>query len=276
MHGQSGYSQSIAKYNYYPMQQSFKQNTPLIDRQDFSNKNNVLHNNLGDSLLAEHIVEYDVYISSIDRATKYYPSPFNFTTSFGGVQSTLPIIARRFENVKYINLDYVYLPRTYLIHVPPSPPAGDTYYMITTADEVDLDRRKFLVVRFEELSSSKIFSTGTNINDLSFVIYPVQDAGPNCVMWKAHKNSRVFQNSHLSKLSRLTPVLYDEYGTQITIIKRVVSGGTITDTAYDLANDSNQTSPPADLVTLNNLMQTYYSFTIGCVENEMNTLTNYS
>ena len=64
-------------------QQSFKQNEPLIDPTDYKNRGHLLHNNLGETVLAEHVNEYNLYICSADRTICTYPSPFKFSVLFG-------------------------------------------------------------------------------------------------------------------------------------------------------------------------------------------------
>ena len=51
---------------------AYEQPYPIIEKLDYSNKNNVLHNNIGPRVLDEHIVEYRVIIDSQDRDIKVY------------------------------------------------------------------------------------------------------------------------------------------------------------------------------------------------------------
>ncbi len=92
-----------------PFKEGYQQNTPLIDRQDYTNQKNALHNNMGDNLLSEHITEYQITISSYNRDSAFQPDPFNFTTYFdSGSSNQVPSISKKFVNVKYINLEYVF------------------------------------------------------------------------------------------------------------------------------------------------------------------------
>ena len=63
--------------------QSFKPGEVLIDKTNFVNQNNVVHNNVGENVSSERVAEYTVRISSADRTLLVYPSPFKFTVSFG-------------------------------------------------------------------------------------------------------------------------------------------------------------------------------------------------
>src|SRR5690606_8748840 len=125
----SMYNQQMSK-----LSDSYGQPEPIIERIDYTNLKNVLHNNIGDSVLDEHVVEYRVNIDSLDRDIKTYPNQFDFRVKFnppaGGILRTEsikkgkldynqdkfsgtpgPHIGRDFRNVKYIKLDSIVLPQ---------------------------------------------------------------------------------------------------------------------------------------------------------------------
>lgn len=256
-----------ANMGMYSYPQRMQKTQPVIPRQDFMNKGHVMHDNMGLDLRLENITEYQLYINSIDRDTKAYPDPFKFRTTFDGIGAPEPKIDRKFRNIKYFNIDQVFLPRTNIFTL-----TDDTYSLIDSSGGInDLTSHRFLILRLEELSSTQIYSTGFSITDTSFILVPDQCAGDG-VLWKASCHSRVFPTSSLGKISKLTPVLYDEFGNQITIMRRIAPG---TDVAYDLANDPNQSNPNSDLIALNKSMQVYYAFTLGVIEIELNTLPKF-
>ena len=77
---------------------AYAQPTTLIDRPDFTNHGNVIHNNMGQNLLSEHVMEYKIHVDSSDRNTDNYPSPFKMKVTFGSAKSSLePIISRKFK-----------------------------------------------------------------------------------------------------------------------------------------------------------------------------------
>lgn len=98
---------------YYNFDQAFANQQNLIDRTDFTNHNNVIHNNLGPNLLAEHISEYKLRLNSADRNVQITPSIYKqqiiFDKSCGGL--------RNFKNVKYIQIDSVLLPKSSAIDI---------------------------------------------------------------------------------------------------------------------------------------------------------------
>jgi len=107
----------------------------IIEKTNFMNQGYVLHNNLHDNLLAEHIVEHYINIDSDDRKIETYPDPFNYVVTFKSLGKTLyksfkrkgndfskddeaeipetpgPVIMRPFKNVKFVKLDHVVLSR---------------------------------------------------------------------------------------------------------------------------------------------------------------------
>ncbi|AYV81706.1 MAG: hypothetical protein Harvfovirus54_3 [Harvfovirus sp.] len=117
--------------NAYDLNESYKQQTQMINKPNFTNKNNVIHNNLNDNLFVENIVDYHINIDSDDRKLDAYPDPFHYVVTFkslgrstyhtkykgfkvecGEVPETpAPVIMRSFKNVKYATLDHVILSR---------------------------------------------------------------------------------------------------------------------------------------------------------------------
>lgn len=111
------------KYNNF--NQAFKSNEPIIEKTNFNNLNNMIHNNMKDIILKQDIIEYNIDIDSITRNQNIYPNPFNYTVSFTTSSLTLktknhfmvfdnsPNISRTFKNVKYIRINCVNLPKCY-------------------------------------------------------------------------------------------------------------------------------------------------------------------
>lgn len=108
-------------YSNYNINKSFQPTTPLIGHIDYSNKNNLLHNNVHDKVLDENIIEYKIDIDSIDRDITVYPDPFSFVVNFAPIPSSCsygqrmggtptPHILIDFRNVKYIKLQNIILP----------------------------------------------------------------------------------------------------------------------------------------------------------------------
>jgi hypothetical protein len=98
---------------YYNFDQAYAPQQNIIERPDFTNKGNVIHNNLGQNLLTDHVSEYKLKINSADRNIASYPSIFKQRIVFDDSCGFL----RSFKGVKYIQIDTVVLPRSFAIDI---------------------------------------------------------------------------------------------------------------------------------------------------------------
>ena len=57
-------------------------NQPIIETIDYTNYNELTHNNVAPDVLDEHIIEYRINIDSLDRDISVYPDPFSFKVKF--------------------------------------------------------------------------------------------------------------------------------------------------------------------------------------------------
>jgi hypothetical protein len=291
--------QSLNNQTFYNFKQGFGSQSPMIERPDFNNKNNVVHNNMNENLLNEQIIEYQVHIDSKDRSVETFNSPYKFTVTFGGAGRKVqrkkvrtktpdgkdvveyieeyvsngtpgPIINRQFKNVKYIKLDYLILPKNLNITKDAS---GN--YINSTNSTLNLARYKYLIVKIKELSSSRILSTNTTIGDDSFLIYPDKWLGDN-VLWITSYGSRIYNNSLLGNLSRLTFVILTPNGEELTPID-LTTGKEIDFIEFEKKTSDKYTEE--EFITLKNFiipsLQSNISLLMGVVENELNVSTKY-
>lgn len=98
---------------YFNYDQAYTPQQNIIEKQDFTNTGNVIHNNLGKNLLSEHIGEYKLKINSIDRNMSKYPSIFKQQLILDESCGFL----RSFKNVKYISIDTLILPKSFAIDI---------------------------------------------------------------------------------------------------------------------------------------------------------------
>jgi hypothetical protein len=97
------YSKNPAEYGLYLDRKEFKLEMPLYP-------------NIADNLAAENVIEHVIIIDSSDRNTSIYPSPFILKTFFNQSDDTTRLnIPRAFENVKFMRIENVILPRQYLL-----------------------------------------------------------------------------------------------------------------------------------------------------------------
>jgi len=97
------YPKNSAEYGLYLDRKEFKLEMPLYP-------------NIADNLVSENVTEHVIIIDSSDRNTSIYPSPFILKTFFNQSDDTTRLnIPRAFENVKFMRIENVILPRQYLL-----------------------------------------------------------------------------------------------------------------------------------------------------------------
>jgi hypothetical protein len=285
--------------SFYNFNNGFAQNNPMIEKADFKNKNNMIHNNMGDNLLSEHIAEYQLHLDSNDRTMTTYQNPFKFIVSFGGSSgkktvkkkyrvktpdgkdiydyyedfttegTPAPIIGREFKNVKYIKLDYLIMPRTIYL----TKDVSGTYQKTDSAP-LNLTRYKYLIVKIKELGSGRIVSTNNVIGDDSFLVYPDKFLGVDNVLWVTSYGSRIYTNSNLGNITRLSIYILDPNGNQLCIIDHDTSKEI--DMSVIVTGSTKYTEDELNsLKLLNPELQCNLSFLMGVVEGELNTVTKY-
>lgn len=118
---------------------SFNPLGTIIPKNDINNPHNLIHDNVGETVMREDITEYTIYVESFDRDVTTYPDPFNYKIKFSPASDGMsrrpirknnkeigsereyvkgdpqPHITREFKNVKYIRLNYAILPTCYKI-----------------------------------------------------------------------------------------------------------------------------------------------------------------
>ena len=222
--------------------QAFTPNQNIIPRMDYTNNNEFVHNNVAPNLLNEFVTEYSLHIESEDRDKNAYTNPFSFIVSLGGagvsretnhfrgnrvtVSSDVdrtyggnpePRIERSFKNVKYVKLRYLILPRLYKYNMDPS---GNTFRTYSTINAgvggTFLGDYRYLMLRVKELESQRSYSTGNNLRNECFIL--IRDkSGIDSIsdLWIATQPTKVFYNSVLRSLTKLTLELLDPSGNQI-------------------------------------------------------------
>lgn len=274
-------------------QQAFTPNTPLIDATDFTNRKQVLHNNLEDNLFSERVVEYTLMMNSMDRDVKKFPSPFFYQVSLGNYNVT-PYIDQYFTNVKYVTLNSVILPRTIAIdttHIDLASNKTDIYptHSIISGDPPiavkpqfptnNLALQPYLLLRVKELSDFRLLGTDPLLSRDTFMLFPDQRLG-DMYRYKCRRNTIIYPNSLLKNLSMLTLEILDAQGKQITILdnkgNKIINNNIGINVPYDFNSytETFYTNPTVDY-TKNN-MQVIYDFTFGVIENELSTKTNYN
>lgn len=263
--------------------QVFAQNTPLISKMNFENQNNMLHNNVSQRVLNEYVTEYGAMLDSYDRNRDAFQSPFNMRVTFGNKSYPEPKMERAYENVKYITLNSVILPRSLAIDTSHGPDLYPTGSLLAGTDVVQssdimtqLSNHSFLILDINEIGNSNIIGTSRKHQRDKITLYYDCDLGIDSGLWKPVHGTIVYPNSGLFNLEKMTLVLCDEYGNELQLYDELGNNlfGVQIDgkdyNTYVRDNMSLSSVKHTDRVT-----QVIYNFTIGVVENEISTETKF-
>ena len=271
--------------NFSNVEHAFAQNKPLINAPDFTNQQNVLHNNLGNNLLEQQITEYKIHVDSTNRDTGTFPSPFNFKIPFGSSSSFG--ISKNFSKVKYVTMDHLILPKNIAIdisRVTESPvqlyPTGSTYSsspVSSTNILTSLSSNRYIIVKIDELENSEHLGTSILSDEKTFKFIYDKNAGLDNQVWKPMHGSVVYPSSNLFNFSRLSISLYDQFGNALKLVDENgnnIVGTNITGLSQDYVSFVSDNSSVNSVNYTNNVTQIALSMTIGVVENRLNT-NNY-
>lgn len=283
---------------------AYTPNDPIIEKVDYINKNKLLHNNVGDVVLDEHVVEYRIIIDSLDRDIKVYPDPFSYIVKFNpsGNQSIqneeyidynkkgkgtkivesrfdaapMPHILKEFKNVKYVKLENVILPQ-----YSKTKPKTEGGYEFDITSNLPSDR--FVALEIKELDCDRVYTTSegvTRIDDKGHYYTPptpfsmlIADKLLGLTAYTAipFYGSKIYKNSNLGNITQLSIKFYDSAGLPLEFNNLF--------TYDDLQNyeyENGEQLPRTDLRhPLNKKIQTNISFIIGVVESQINTNTKF-
>lgn len=280
------------------LDESYGYPEPIIERIDYTNLKNVLHNNIGDSVLDEHVVEYRINIDSLDRDIKTYPNPFDFRVKFDPPATSIlrteslkkgqldanqdkfsgapmPHIGRNFRNVKYVKLDSIILPQFSNLCIDcddnvifdPESRLVDDRYVILAVPELEMDR-----IYSTSDDSIRILENGQKIQPPRpfGYVFPDKLLGRAFYVGTPFHSSKIYNNSDLGNINQLTIKLYNSCGEPLKYDGQY--------TAKQLAEfkEAQDPVPISDLRhPLNKNTQVYLSFIIGVVESQINKDTKF-
>jgi len=145
----------------------------------------------------------------------------------------------------------------------------------------------YIYVKIEEMSTDKNMGTSTVLSNNTYTYRYDGLVGNDMTLWKPlQSTTAIFQGSRLSNLSKLNITILDETGQELYLTD--LEGNRLVGNPLNLLNSNVSSSYTGDY---NQFVATFYntpsvkytnvvtqvnmSLTVGVVENELNTLTNY-
>jgi hypothetical protein len=262
--------------------QAYQVNSSLIPPHDYTNSNQLIHNNVESNLLNENYIDYIIHVDSGDRNTTVFPNPYNFVLNFGGAGpgknkyydsvgnfhkdsytgAPDPIIDRKFRNVKTVILDKIFFPKYIGYQRVGTDPDYDYSGNVTLASKY-----RYVIVRIQELDNNRMYSTNNYVRDDSFVMYNDKTLGEAGVgIWLASPYKRAYLKSSLKNIDKFTIDIVDPKGNPIY---PTYNNGTPT--------DSDPKIPLEELTNSNTRDQYEFQihFIFSVLENELNTKANF-
>lgn len=255
---------------------------PTIEKIDYKNKNDVIHNNLGDNLLNERLMEYKINIDSYDRDINTYLDPFKFVVTFDPAPKQLiatdtyidpvdakkgkyikttqfnaspsPYIDRTFHNVKYVKVDTVVLPQWGKIIENTS---GDYIFDPTSS----LLKDRFITLKIKELNTPTFCATNNRLAGDTFQLFPDRLLGLDYYVATPYYASRIYPNAQLGNIKKLSVEFFDSFGDPLT---------------YGKVLDPKIVDPLSLQNPLNKKIQPNVNLIFGIVESELNTNTQFA
>lgn len=209
---------------------AFNGNPNLIPSTDFTNKNDVLHNNLHEELLKEDMVTYNIYVDGYHRNHTTHTNPFNFPVYFGDRHKVVVIqsdgtttkeandgvtIGFPLKNIKFVKILNVFFPRYTKINYN----LTDSKFEYVT-DETDFDLNnsvRFLTLKIKELEDLTRFSTGDFHKDDTFILRADKTLGADHYLYIPVTNdTKTYKHVRQNRLSKLSVQIYDDTDTLLT------------------------------------------------------------
>ena len=268
----------------FDFNESFKQQQPFIERQNFKNQNNIIHNNIQNNIQSEYFVDYTIDIDSKDRDSVFL-DPFKYTVTFAPVTkgvdrreewinpnnkalgkhmvettyrgSPAPYVSKSFKNVKYIRVDNVILPKfggiTY--------DSGSGNWILDSSK--NLSDERYIIMKLKNIDSRYNLSTNTIVESNGVKLIPdtIPTSGNFFYAVPANANNviKTYNTSLLGNVDRLSVEFYDCSGNQLKY------------------NDLDLSVPISDVRNpYNKNIQNNATFIFGVAENELATEIKFS
>jgi len=203
-----------------------------LGQPDYSNPNNLLHNNVSDRVLGEQVFENRLYIDSAFRDYSCHNDPFRFIVKFNGVYpktecihvdidcetysytkycegDTNVLMDRVFKNIKAVIINTLFLP--FAIDYKTN---TDGSYEKSEKNFKKLEY-KYIVLKINELCNGRSFSNNKSLSQESFIMKLDDDSCFNFHRWIPTTNHVAYPDSRLKCIDRLTVEICNDKGEKL-------------------------------------------------------------
>ena len=257
----------------------------IFNNHGFTNRNDLMHNNLQNILLNEEIREYSVMIDSKDRNYQVYPDPFNYEVRFNPLpksrekvngkyityEEPAPIINDNFINVRYIKFEVALLPiYTKIKQYREKNDDDDEIVKVWKVDKEKLLSDNFYTVLSlgGEYKDVNYRSTNDVLGDSFAIIYYDCKMSNTHFMGYSENGIKIFPQDQLAKIDKLKISFMDPYGRLLCCphLNKKIKSNMIC-TCEDPNGDEDTDCFEHNLYhPLNPIFQTHLHFKIGVVE----------
>jgi len=208
--------------------------------------NNIVYNNLYDNILNEQAFTNYIWLDGTFRNNYTFKNPFAFQIKFGAVSGPTVLnyqtnvnlanfndplsqygntsyetvslygdpsvnIYRSFKNVKFINIDIVYLPIANII----IKKLVNNTIRYELCDRFGLIRNRYLVMNLDDKYDHRMLSNNKGLKYSAFILYPDKRMGDAGMTWYPNRPGIVYPINNLYNLTMLDLSFQDDNGCPI-------------------------------------------------------------
>jgi hypothetical protein len=204
----------------------------LMGKPDYTNKDDILHNNVGENILLEQIIDNKLFIDTSIRDYSKSSNPFKFVVKFNGIEAkttdigilidgtdsytykkyikgdTDVVMDRVFKNIKMVQINNLIMPN-YIDYTSNS----DGSYSKVGGGTLAKSKYKYLILKISELSNNRCFSNNKAFGKECFFMKMDDEICCFNHRWIPSGNATtVYPDSNLQTINRLTIEICDDKG----------------------------------------------------------------
>jgi hypothetical protein len=224
----------IGDYNYNDAYRGGMTGTVLLGQPNYNNPNNVLHNNIGEKVLAEQTFDNKIFIDTSLKDYSKHPEPFKFVVKFTGTEAEIDTISvqisdekycypkylkgdtdiiingsKSFRNIQCVTINALILP----IHVDYKTNDDGSYQIAGTC--LAKAMIKYIVLKINELTNGRCYSNNKNIGPESFIMKMDYDMCVFNQLWIPVYDTICYPQSQLKTIDKLSVEICDDKGDRI-------------------------------------------------------------